>query len=64
MIGCIVQARMSCFMLPGKTLMKVDEKNTFSDFIIDQLLYSKLIDKLVIPTPNLSVMMKNVYRLC
>ena len=51
-------------MLPGKTLMKVDEKNTFSDFIIDQLLYSKLIDKLVIPTPNLSVMMKNVYRLC
>ena len=55
MIGCIVQARMGSSRLPGKTLMKVDEKNTVLDFIIDQLSYSKLIDKLVIATTNLSV---------
>ena len=55
MIGCIVQARMGSSRLPGKTLMKVDEKNTVLDFLINQLSYSKLIDKLVIATTNLSI---------
>lgn len=55
MIGCIVQARMGSSRLPGKTLMKVDDKNTILDFIINQLSYSKLIDKLILATTNLSM---------
>ena len=53
MIGCIVQARIGSSRLPGKTLMKIDDKNTILDFVINQLSYSKLIDKIVIATTNL-----------
>jgi len=53
MIGCIIQARMGSSRLPGKTLMKVDEKNTILDYVINQLSYSKLIDKIIIATTNL-----------
>ena len=53
MIGCIVQARMGSSRLPGKTLMKIDDKNTVLDFVINQLSYSKMIDKIIIATTNL-----------
>jgi spore coat polysaccharide biosynthesis protein SpsF (cytidylyltransferase family) len=53
MIGCIIQARMGSSRLPGKTLMKVDEENTILDYVINQLSYSKLIDKIIIATTDL-----------
>ena len=53
MIGCIIQARMGSSRLPGKTLMKVDQKNTILDYVINQLSYSKLIDKIIIATTDL-----------
>ena len=53
MIGCIAQARMGSRRLPDKTLMKLDKKNTVLDFVINQLLHSKTIDKIVIATTNL-----------
>ncbi len=53
MIGCIVQGRMGSSRLPGKTLMKLDKKNTVLHFVINQLGYSKLIDKIIIATTNL-----------
>lgn len=53
MVGCIAQARMSSSRLPNKTLMKLDKKNTVLDFVINQLLHSKAIDKIVIATTNL-----------
>ena len=53
MIGCIIQARMGSSRLSGKTLMKIDEKNTILDYVINQLSYSKLIDKIIIATTDL-----------
>ncbi len=53
MIGCIVQARMGSSRLPGKTLMKLENKNTVLDYVISQLSYNKLIDKIVIATTDL-----------
>ena len=53
MIGCIAQARMGSSRLPDKTLMKLDKKNTVLDFVINQLLHSKTIEKIVIATTNL-----------
>ena len=53
MIECIIQARMGSSRLPGKTLMKLDETKTTLDFIINQLSFSKLIDRIVIATTSL-----------
>ena len=53
MIGCIAQARMGSTRLPGKIMMKLDDKNTVIDYVMNQLRHSKLIDKFVIATTNL-----------
>ena len=53
MIGCIAQARMGSTRLPGKVMMKLDDKNTVIDYVMNQLRHSKLIDKFVIATTNL-----------
>ena len=53
MIGCIIQARMGSTRLHGKTLLKIDNKNTVLDSVINQISFSKLIDKIVIATTNL-----------
>ena len=53
MIDCIIQARMGSSRLPGKTLMKLDETKTTLDFVINQLSFSKLIDRIVIATTSL-----------
>ncbi len=53
MIECIIQARMGSSRLPGKTLMKLDETKTTLDFVINQLSFSKLIDRIVIATTSL-----------
>ena len=52
MIGCIVQVRMSSSRLPGKVLKKLDENKTVLDYVIDQVSYCKLIDKIIIATTN------------
>lgn len=39
--------------LPGKVLLKLDEKNTVLDFVLRQLSYCKIIDKIVVATTNL-----------
>lgn len=53
MIGCIAQARMRSTRLPGKIMMKLDDKNTVIDYVMNQLRHNKLIDKFVIATTNL-----------
>ena len=53
MIGCIVQARMGSIRLPGKTLLKIDDKNTVLEFQINQLSSSNLLDEIIIATTNL-----------
>jgi len=49
-IGCIIQARMGSSRLPGKVLMKIEQKKTVLEFIINQLKQSKLIEKIIIAT--------------
>lgn len=53
MIGVIIQARMGSSRLPGKVMMKITEKDTVLSFLIQQLSYCKLIDKIVIATTDL-----------
>ena len=53
MIGCIVQARMGSSRLPGKTLLKIDDKNTVLEFGINQLSSSNLLDTIIVATTNL-----------
>ena len=53
MIGCIIQARMGSSRLPGKTLMKLNQNQTVLDFVVNQLSFSTLIDKIIIATTNL-----------
>ena len=53
MIGCIIQARIGSTRLPGKTLMKLNEHFSTLDFVINQLSFSKLIEKTIIATTTL-----------
>jgi len=39
--------------LPGKTLMKLNQNNTVLDFVVNQLSFSTLIDKIIIATTDL-----------
>ena len=50
MIGCIVQARMGSSRLPGKAMMKIDDKNRVIDCVIEQLKHCNLLDEIVIAT--------------
>ena len=54
MITCIIQARMGSTRLPGKVMKKIDEDNTVLDYVIKQLKSSKMIEKRVVATTNLS----------
>ena len=53
MIGCIIQARMGSSRLPGKVLMKLDEKNTVLEYVVNQISQSKLVNKIIIATTDL-----------
>lgn len=53
MIGCIIQTRMGSSRLPGKAMLLVDQKRPVLDYVIEQLRYSKLIDKIVVATTSL-----------
>ena len=54
MIGCIIQARMGSTRLPGKILKKVDKDIPSLQYTINQLKFSKNIDKIVIATTDLA----------
>jgi len=49
-ISCVIQVRMSSSRLGGKVLMSVDGKNPLLYYVINQLKYSKLIDRIIIAT--------------
>ena len=53
MIGCIIQARMGSTRLPGKILKKVHNDIPSFQYTINQLGFSKNIDKIVIATTKL-----------
>lgn len=50
MIGCIIQARMGSSRLPGKTLKLINGEIPMLQFQLNQLTFSKLIDKIIIAT--------------
>ena len=49
-LGIIIQARMGSTRLPGKILMKIDEKYRVLDLLIERLKLSKLVNKIIIAT--------------
>jgi len=49
-VGIIVQTRTGSSRLPSKVMMKADENSIMLDYVINQLNFSKLHDKLVIAT--------------
>ena len=53
LIGCIVQARMGSTRLPGKVMMKIENNDTMIDFVINQLNFSKIINKIIVATTTL-----------
>ena len=53
MIGCIIQARMDSTRLPGKAMKKINGKTQMLKFQLNQLKFSKCIEKLVVATTNL-----------
>ena len=50
MIGCIVQARMGSSRLPGKVMMKLDDKNPIIYYVIEQLKHCNFVDEIVVAT--------------
>ena len=53
MLGCIIQARLGSSRLPMKIMKLLDAKNSVLDYVINQLKFSKCIDKIVIATTTL-----------
>jgi len=52
--GCIIQARMGSSRLPGKVMMMIEEGKPVINFVLSQLSNSKMIDKIIVATTNLS----------
>jgi len=50
LIGCIIQARVVSKRLPKKILKNLDKKYNVLEYVINQLKYSKKIDKIIIAT--------------
>ena len=53
MIYCIIQARTGSIRLPKKVLEKIDNNLTVLDYVINQVKYSKKIEKIIIATTDL-----------
>ena len=53
MIGCIIQARMGSTRLPGKVMQKIDSTSTVLDYVINQIRFSKRINKIIVATTTL-----------
>ena len=54
MIGCIIQARTGSTRLPGKVMQKIDNNSTVLDYVINQVKFSKKIEKIIVATTNLT----------
>jgi spore coat polysaccharide biosynthesis protein SpsF len=52
MIGCIVQARMGSVRLPNKVLMAIDQKTSVLSSVINQLKFSKKLEKILVATTS------------
>ena len=52
MVDCIIQARLGSTRLPGKVMMKIDSKKTVLESMLNQLRYSKLVDRIIVATTN------------
>lgn len=52
-IGCIIQARLGSTRLPGKVMLKVDDKHTVIHHLINQLQKSKFCQNIVVATTTL-----------
>ena len=52
-IGCIIQARLGSTRLPKKIIQLLDKKFTVLDYVINQTINSKLLEKIIIATTNL-----------
>ena len=52
-LGCIVQARLGSTRFPSKIIQTIDDQSTVLDYVINQTLYSKNIENLVIATTTL-----------
>ena len=50
MVDCIIQARMGSTRFPKKILQNINSTKKVLEFLIDQLKYSKKIDKIIIAT--------------
>ncbi len=53
MIGCIIQARMGSSRLPGKVMKEVDKNKIILEYVIEQIKFSKKINKIIVATTNL-----------
>lgn len=53
MIGAIIQTRMGSSRLPGKVLLKLDDKSVL-DYVIEQVKHCNLVNKIIIATTDLS----------
>ena len=54
MIGCITQARTGSTRLPGKVMQKIDNNSTVIDYVINQVKFSKKIEKIIVATTSLA----------
>jgi len=52
MITCIIQARMGSTRLPGKTMEKITKDERVIDFVVEQLKFSKIIEKIIVAIPD------------
>ena len=53
MIGCIIQARTGSTRLPGKIIEKIDNVDTVLNLVINQVKFSKKIEKIIVATTDL-----------
>jgi len=53
-IGCIIQARTGSTRLPGKVIQKIDNSSIVLDYVINQVKFSKRIQKIIVATTNLT----------
>ena len=54
MIGCIIQARTGSTRLPKKVMQKIDNSNLVLDYVVNQVKFSKRIEKIIVATTNLT----------
>jgi len=52
MITCIIQARMGSIRLPGKTMERITKDKRVIDFVVEQLKFSKIIEKIIVAIPD------------